>query len=139
MKRWLVVMLVSLCLAVGVGPQVFAQTAAEKIKAAKMREARDDMQAGFLLAGNGQDAEAVKYFRAAVGLRPNWAEAHSILGSALARTGNYKEAEAELRKAVELKPDYAIHFDASELTSGVYFYTLKTGNFNSSKKMILLK
>lgn len=107
MKRWLVVMLVSLCLAVGVGPQVFAQTAAEKIKAAKMREARDDMQAGFLLAGNGQDAEAVKYFRAAVGLRPNWAEAHSILGSALARTGNYKEAEAELRKAVELKPDYA--------------------------------
>jgi Flp pilus assembly protein TadD len=49
----------------------------------------------------------VKYFRAAVGLRPNWAEAHSILGSALARIGNNKEAEAELRKAVELKPDYA--------------------------------
>jgi Flp pilus assembly protein TadD len=107
MKRWLVVLSVSLCLAVGVGTQAFAQTAAEKIKAAKMREAQDDMKEAFLLAGNGQDAEAVKYFRAAVGLRPDWAEAHSLLGSALARAGNYKEAETELRKAVALKPDYA--------------------------------
>ncbi len=106
MKRWLVV-LISICLAVGVGSTAFAQTTAEKIKGYKMKEAQDDMQAGFLLAGNGQDAEAVKYFRAAVGLRPNWAEAHSILGSALARTGNFKDAETELRKAVELKPDYA--------------------------------
>ena len=44
---------------------------------------------------------------AAVGLRPDWAEAHSLLGSSLARAGNYAEAEAELRKAVTLKPDYA--------------------------------
>jgi Flp pilus assembly protein TadD len=107
MKRWLVVGLVTMCLAVGLGPQVFAQTAAEKIKAAKMREAQDDMKAGFLLAGEGHDAEAAKYFHAAVGLRPDWAEAHSLLGSALARAGNYTEAEAELRKAVALKPDYA--------------------------------
>ena len=106
MKRWLVV-LVSLCLAAAVGTQVFGQSAAEKIKAAKMREAQDDMKAGFLLAGEGRDAEAAKYFRAAVGLRPDWAEAHSLLGSALARAGDYKEAEAELRKAVTLKPDYA--------------------------------
>jgi Flp pilus assembly protein TadD len=106
MKRWLV-MLISICLAVGVGSTVFAQTTAEKIKGYKMKEAQDNMQTGFLLAGNGQDAEAVKYFRAAVGLRPNWAEAHSILGSALARIGDNKEAEAQLRKAVELKPDYA--------------------------------
>lgn len=107
MKRWLVVGLVTMCLAVGVSSQVFAQTAAEKIQAAKMREAQDDMKAGFILSGEGRDAEAAKYFRAAAGLRPDWAEAHSLLGSALARSGNYAEAEAELRKAVALKPDYA--------------------------------
>jgi len=34
---------------------------------------------------------------------------------------------------------YEATFDASQLTSGVYFYTLKTDNFSSSKKMILIK
>ena len=107
MKRWLVVMAVMMCLLLGAGTQGFAETALEKIQAAKMREAQDDMKAGYLLAGEGRDAEAAKYFRAAVGLRPDWAEAHSLLGSALARAGNFAEAEAELRKAVALKPDYA--------------------------------
>ena len=49
------------------------------------------------------------------------------------------EEVADLVNQVLPTGDYAIDFDASELTSGVYFYTLKTGNFNSSKKMILLK
>jgi len=34
---------------------------------------------------------------------------------------------------------YEATFDASQLTSGVYFYTLKTDNFISSKKMILVR
>jgi len=34
---------------------------------------------------------------------------------------------------------YNINFDASNLASGLYIYTLKTGNFASSKKMMLLK
>ncbi|MEJ5261800.1 MAG: LamG-like jellyroll fold domain-containing protein [Ignavibacterium sp.] len=34
---------------------------------------------------------------------------------------------------------YEIYFDASDLPSGVYFYTLKAGEYVNSKKMILLK
>jgi hypothetical protein len=34
---------------------------------------------------------------------------------------------------------YEVAFNASDLSSGVYFYQLKTGNFISTKKMILLK
>jgi len=34
---------------------------------------------------------------------------------------------------------YDINFDASQLASGMYIYTLNAGNFSSSKKMMLLK
>jgi trimeric autotransporter adhesin len=34
---------------------------------------------------------------------------------------------------------YEIAFDASKLSSGVYFYTIKTNSFTSTKKMILTK
>ena len=34
---------------------------------------------------------------------------------------------------------YDITFDASNLSNGVYFYTIKTGDFTSTKKMILMK
>jgi Secretion system C-terminal sorting domain len=34
---------------------------------------------------------------------------------------------------------YEVDFNASELTSGIYFYQLKAGNFVQTKKMILLK
>jgi len=34
---------------------------------------------------------------------------------------------------------YEATFNTSELTSGVYFYTLKTENFTTTKKMILLR
>jgi len=41
----------------------------------------------------------------------------------------------------EQKPagSYEVEFDASSLPSGVYFYTLKTGSFSRTRKMILLK
>jgi hypothetical protein len=40
----------------------------------------------------------------------------------------------------ELKSgSYEVSFDASALSSGVYFYTIEAGNFISTKKMILLK
>ncbi len=35
--------------------------------------------------------------------------------------------------------NYEVKFDASKLSSGIYFYVLKTGSFVLSKKMILMK
>jgi hypothetical protein len=35
--------------------------------------------------------------------------------------------------------NYEVYFDGYGLTSGIYFYTLKTGEFSDTKKMILLK
>ena len=72
-----------------------------------MRAAQDYYKSGLILAGEGRDAEAARAFRQALSIRPDWAEVHSLLGSALERAGNYSEAEVELRKAVTLKPDYA--------------------------------
>jgi len=34
---------------------------------------------------------------------------------------------------------YSKEFSANGLTSGVYFYTIKSGNFTATKKMIFLK
>ena len=34
---------------------------------------------------------------------------------------------------------HEINFDASELSSGIYFYTLQTGEFSQTRKMILLR
>jgi hypothetical protein len=34
---------------------------------------------------------------------------------------------------------YAVNFDASDLTSGIYFYKISSGSFTETKKMILLK
>lgn len=35
--------------------------------------------------------------------------------------------------------NYTVNFDASDLTSGIYFYKISSGNFTETKKMILLK
>lgn len=34
---------------------------------------------------------------------------------------------------------YKINFNASEFSSGIYFYTLKTGNFQETRRMVLIK
>ena len=56
MKRWMVVVLVMIGLALGAGIQGFAQSAADKIKAANLRAAQDYLKSGLILAGEGRDA-----------------------------------------------------------------------------------
>ena len=104
MKRWAMVIVVILTL--GTGAQVFA-SAQDKVKEATERAAKDYLQHGLVLSAEGQDEAAVKSFQKVVAMMPQWAEAHSLLGSSLARAGNLRDAEAELRKAIQLKPDYA--------------------------------
>jgi len=54
---------------------------------------------------------------------------YDILGNEVSTLVNEELSEGE----------YEIEFDATELTSGIYFYQLRAGNFIQTKKMILLK
>ena len=49
------------------------------------------------------------------------------------------EEVAELVNESITTGNYSVSFDASGLTSGVYFYQIKAGNFVETKKMILIK
>ena len=46
---------------------------------------------------------------------------------------------ATLVNEVKQPGEYEIEFNSRELTSGIYFYQLKTGNFIQTKKMIIIK
>jgi protein O-GlcNAc transferase len=108
MRLLVLTVILSISLALGGAvPSSQAQGVQEKVKAASDRAAKDYLTHGLMLAGEGRDEDAAKSFRKAISLKPDWAEAHSLLGSALSRAGDLKGAEEELRKAVTLKPDYA--------------------------------
>jgi hypothetical protein len=49
-----------------------------------------------------------------------------------------EEVAALVNEALEVGV-YEVTFDASKLSSGIYFYTMKAGSFTSTKKMIMLK
>jgi hypothetical protein len=46
---------------------------------------------------------------------------------------------ASLVNETKTAGSYTVGFDASDLTSGIYFYKITSGNFSETKKMILLK
>ena len=108
MVRWFTVMIVVACLALSGGVKnACAQGAQDKVKAANEKAAQDYFKYGLILAEENRSADAAKAFRQAIGIKPDWAEAHSLLGGALAQSGDLNGAEKELRQAVQIKPDYA--------------------------------
>lgn len=46
---------------------------------------------------------------------------------------------SQLENGYKSAGNYSYEFDATKLTSGIYFYTLKTSNFVETKKMLLMK
>ncbi|MGK2941561.1 MAG: tetratricopeptide repeat protein [Immundisolibacter sp.] len=61
--------------------------------------------AGLYANSLSRPSDAIPAYRAAVQVDPTHAGAHQGLAMALAGTGQFKEAEAEYRKAAELAPD----------------------------------
>ena len=62
---------------------------------------------GNALQAQGKLDEAVAAYRRAIGIKPDYAEAHSNLGNALTNQGKLDEAIAAYRRAIGIKPDYA--------------------------------
>jgi WD40 repeat protein len=73
--------------------------------APKLRVVGADPETHFrLMSAKGQLAEAVVEYRQAIGLRPDWYEAHYWLATALWEQGRQKDAQAAFREARRLKP-----------------------------------
>ncbi|MDZ7766498.1 MAG: T9SS type A sorting domain-containing protein [Melioribacteraceae bacterium] len=54
---------------------------------------------------------------------------YDVLGKEIAKLVNEEKSAGS----------YKVEFDASSLSSGIYFYTLTAGNFSETRKMMLLK
>jgi tetratricopeptide (TPR) repeat protein len=70
-------------------------------------------------AGNYQSA--VENFSKAVGLKPNWAEAHYALALSLIEMENLKAAIEELKQVVKLKPSYQLTVMSNYNLGNAYF------------------
>jgi len=71
---------------------------------------------GLALAEQGRDSEAVPHYRAALRLRPGFAEAHNNLGVALANQGKTDEAIHQFLEGLRVKPAQAeSHYNVAVL------------------------
>jgi len=55
----------------------------------------------------GRHKEAIEFFKRAIALNPDYAEAHYSLGMAFANSGNHKLAVESLKRAVSFQPEWA--------------------------------
>jgi Flp pilus assembly protein TadD len=62
-------------------------------------------QLGIVDSNAGRDAHAIAAFEKSVSLDPDLAEAHNLLGAALATGGDLERGERELRNAAQINPD----------------------------------
>src|SRR5262249_6992232 len=87
-----------------------------------LRQARQRHPAGFWInhelawtidmAPHARHDDALRFYTAAVSLRPDSPGAHVNLGARLGKNGRHDEAIAEYREAIRLKDDYAqAHFN----------------------------
>ncbi len=107
MRRCATLLIGALLLLAGPALAQAPAATADKVKAAQERAAQDYIRHGLILATENRHESAAGSFRKAIELDPGNAEAHSLLGSTLAKLGKDAEAEAALRQAVTLRPDYA--------------------------------
>jgi len=64
---------------------------------------------------DGKTAEAIREFRQALKLDPDFSFAHSALGHALLSNGRLVEANSELRRALELlPPEHALRVQVNQ-------------------------
>jgi tetratricopeptide (TPR) repeat protein len=81
------------------------------LKKGQMHHPQDywvNLNLGLCLDRLGQRDVAIRYYTAAVALRPEAGWARFRLGNALYVNGHHDEAIAAWRKAIELKPDYTL-------------------------------
>jgi tetratricopeptide (TPR) repeat protein len=67
-------------------------------------EARAEFEKGRAALAKGNGDEAVRHLRSAVGLHPDFYEAHMLLATAHAEAGRWEDAEAALMRAADLDP-----------------------------------
>ena len=60
-----------------------------------------------ILVNRQQFDEAIKVYRAALAIKPNFVQAHNGLGQALVRKGRLAEATHQFRQAIRSAPDFA--------------------------------
>src|SRR4030095_318651 len=82
------------------------------------KTAKDLRTAGIRYYDASDFENAIRQFKAALQLRPDYAEAHNDLGLSLAALKRYDEAIACLREAVRYQPNFGVAY----VNLGVQYY-----------------
>jgi tetratricopeptide (TPR) repeat protein len=70
------------------------------------RNARDLLSQGNKCMAQGENSEAITFYRELLTLNPRHSEALNNLGATLSRLGRYSEAEEILRRTIRMYPDF---------------------------------